>query len=425
MQAFLKRNRLWPPLILTLLMLGVALFAYAALQAMPGTLQYLWPAPAPQTATGQDEQTVTSNDGLKDARVGMDAFVEQVQSACDPVTLYAVLDGASVIADRDGAQAATARLVALEDGAYPLMPLTLYTGRLIFPDEFLYGSKVAMVDEKLAVALFGYAEPLDRTLLLDGARYRIVGITRHTRDVGEKQEYSLYIPYRAAEKSALAMTALCIQANPLPGSGAWEAFSSATAALGKGGSAISLAKERMNAALPLRMVGCAFAVLALLFGLRWLNARASALYRAYMARLRDQYALRLLPWAGARALPLGIGYAACALLFAQVFVVFIAPVYTFPEWIPKVLVEPNDIAAAFWDVWQRQAGVVALRSPELLTVQFFRVLMGWACGGLALAGGLLAARLGTALRARIGMDAEPASPEAALPDEEANAELRR
>ena len=90
----------------------------------------------------------------------------------------------------------------------------------------------------------------------------------------------------------------------------------------------------------------------------------------------------------------------------------VAPVYTFPEWIPKVLVEPNDIATAFWDVWQSQAVLMELRSPELLQARFYQVLMGWACGALVLAGGMLAARLGDALQPLT------AKPQDALPAEE-------
>ena len=70
---------------------------------------------------------------------------------------------------------------------------------------------------------------------------------------------------------------------------------------------------------------------------------------------------------------------------AGLFVVLIQPVFTFPEWVPAVLVEPQDIAAAFWNVWQDTATVMELRTPEVLRSRFFSRLMGWACGFGALA----------------------------------------
>lgn len=400
MLALMKRHRLWPPLALALLSLAAALAALWLLGGVPAHYQYLWPAPAPLAAAQSDATQTVRNAGLREARLRMDAFRETLSGACEPVTLFAVLDGVSVIADRDNAQAATARLEALNDGAFALKPLLLKGGRLLYPDEMRTGQRVALVDEKLAVALFNYAEPLERYLLLDGERYRIVGIVNDRRQVGDHSDYSLYIPYRAAENSGLTLTALCIQTQPVPGSGGWAAFESATAALGKQGTAISLTKERMNAVLPLRVVGCLFGFLALVFGLQVLAAQSVRLYRAFRLRLREQYALRLTPWLVLRALPLALGYALCAVAFARLFMVLVEPVYTFPEWIPKVLVEPNDIATAFWDVWQRQATVLTLRSPELLRAHFVRTLMGWACGTLALAGGLLAGRLGATLRGR-------------------------
>ena len=400
MQALMKRLRLWPPAVLAALMLAVAAYAYFSLNAIPSQFQYLWIAPEP-VAGSADENGVpgeASNIGLREARLGMDALTEQLAGACDPVILYAVADTVSVVAEQENAQAVATRWEAIDDGAYALKPLLLKTGRLIYPEEFQTGERVAMLNEKLAVALFNYAEPIDRVMLLGDKRYRIVGIVNDSRQVGDQTEYQLYTPYRCAEASSLPMNALCVQTRPVPGAGGWSAFESATAAMGKQGTRISLTKEKMNAALPLRVLLCAFGMLLILFGLRVLNRRSVALYRAYRLRLREQYAARLMPWLTARGLPLALGYAVCAFAFAQLFMAFVQPVYTFPEWIPKVLVEPNDIATAFWDVWQKQATLLELRSPELVRVRFFQVVMGWACGGLALTGGLIAARIGAGLR---------------------------
>ncbi len=395
MLALLKRHRLTGPGALLLLALAAALYALFSLGALPGQYQYLWPAPAPQTAEGAAQ---AENGGLRDARLALPTLTDALAGACKGTALYAVADGASVTADAPGAQALTARLEAIGDGALALAPLTLSSGRLFYPEEYQSGTRVALLDEPLAVALFGDAAPIDRRVVLGGEKYRIVGVINARRAVGDRRDYTLYIPYRAAEKSPLTLDALCVQTQPVPGAGGWSAFEAATAALGKQGTLISLPKEKMNAAMPLRILGCAMGLLMLLFALRALNAWVLRLYRGYLLRLREQYALRLWPWLLMRALPLLAGYAACAALFGWLFVLLLEPVYTFPEWVPKVLVEPNDISAAFWAVWQKQAALTELRSPELLRARFFQTVMGWACGALALAGGLLAARLGAALR---------------------------
>ena len=110
-------------------------------------------------------------------------------------------------------------------------------------------------------------------------------------------------------------------------------------------------------------------------------------------RLMDAYALRLTWWLGWRMALLLVGYAVCAWALAQAFMGFVAPVYTFPEWVPKVLVEPADISAAFWNVWQSQAAVRELRTPELLRLRFMREVCAWATGALALWLGMLWGRL--------------------------------
>ena len=433
MHAILKRNRLRAAGVALLLSLALAGYALYSLSAIPGHFQFLWPAPAPsassaasgtdatdtQTADNANATTLT-NDGLRQARLGMDALNEQLDGACQPASLYAVADGASVIAKMDNATAVTARLEAIDELAYTVKSLTLKSGRLIYAEELQRGDRVAMVDEKLAVALFNYAEPLDRYLLLGDEKYRIVGILNDWKRVGDRQEYTLYVPYRAVENSAQTMTALCVEPVPLPNAGGWGAFETATASLSASGTCVSLAKETMNASLPFRVVGCAFGLIAILFALRVLNARASAMYADYRMRLREQYAMRLLPRFGWRAALLCLGYAACAFLFAQLFVLFVEPVYTFPEWIPAVLVEPKDISTVFWNVWQKQAAVLELRSPELVRIRFFRSVMGWACGGVALSGGILWARLSDRLRwltERPGVEREPQTP-ANLPSRE-------
>lgn len=425
MQAFMKRHRLWAPAVFLLLALGMALYAQFSLAAIPAHYQYLWPAPAPvaatqpasgtdEAATGDDGAAASENTGMRTARLGMETLEEQLSGACEATALYAVADGASVIADMDGATAATARLEAISEGSFALRPQLLTSGRLLYDEEMQRGERVAMLDEKLAVALFNYAEPIDRYVLLDNQRYRVVGIVNDSRRVGDHWEYAFYVPYRAVEKSALTMTALCIETRPIPGAGGWAAFEAAAKSISPLGTCLSLPKETMNAALPLRAVGCLFGFLFLLVCLRALNVRVVLAYREYRRLLREQYAMRLFPRFAWRAALLGVGYAVCAAALAGLFMTLVEPVYTFPEWIPAVLVEPKDVSTAFWNVWQGQAAVVEWRSPELLRARFFREVMAWACGGLALTGALIAARLGETVRQ---WTAAP-EPEAAITEKE-------
>lgn len=55
-----------------------------------------------------------------------------------------------------------------------------------YPDECIYGERVALVDEQLAVALFQYAEPLGEEIEVAGQRYRIVGVIKAGKRVGDQ-----------------------------------------------------------------------------------------------------------------------------------------------------------------------------------------------------------------------------------------------
>lgn len=167
------------------------------------------------------------------------------------------------------------------------------------------------------------------------------------------------------------------------------AFQSAAKRFSENGSTYSLPKESMNGKMPLRILLVAAGWVLTLYLIRILNRLFSRVCAAYRRKLRDEYANRLLGWLLLRAVGLLIGYAACVAALAGLFVVLIQPVFTFPEWVPAVLVEPQDIAAAFWNVWQDTATVMELRTPEVLRSRFFSRLMGWACGFGALALGCL------------------------------------
>lgn len=331
------------------------------------------------------------NGGLREARYAADETTKALEGACENATLYTVSQPAPVSVE-DG-QSASARLLGIQSGYYALHQLTLNCGRLIYPDEMLTGDRVVIMDEQLAVSLFQYAEPLEQEVLIAGQKYRIVGIVRSGKRVGDEMDYSLYIPYRSLEKSELALTALVYEASPVQGAGGWSAFETAVQSLGEAGTTISLPKERMNAAMPFRMLAVLCGAAIGLFCLRLLNRAFRAVTGRYRALLRDQYAARLLWWIFWRGALLALGYAACAFVLARLFVYLVEPVYTFPEWVPAVLVEPKDIQTAFWNVWQKPASMLEFRTPELLRLRFYRELMGWSAGAAALLTGALWGRM--------------------------------
>ncbi len=280
----------------------------------------------------------------------------------------------------------------LIDSSYDaLRPHVLKHGRLFYPEEYSRAERVVLLDEMLAVALFQYANPLQEKVEIAGESYRIVGIVKDHKQVGDLLEYHLYLPYQSAQESTLPVHALIFEAKQ--SAGGWSAFEAATSSLGERSTTISLVKEKMNVLLPMRFVLVVLGAMFCLSLVRLLNRRTLSVYQRIRALLQERYASTLLWYGLWRGVILLCGYGICILLLSKLFVLFIEPVYTFPEWIPTILVEPQDIADAFWNVWQTPATFFSLRTADLLRLQFVREVMQWASILFALSAGVLYARI--------------------------------
>ena len=79
-----------------------------------------------------------------------------------------------------------------------------------------------------------YAEPLGEEIEVAGQRYRIVGVIKAGKRVGDQMDYSLYVPLRSLEETNVSLTALVYEARPVQGAGGWSAFQTAAQKLGLG-----------------------------------------------------------------------------------------------------------------------------------------------------------------------------------------------
>ena len=401
LKAFCKRRK--GTLALLVIALAAMAFAWVNIQAVPGTFQHVYAAPQPAAAAEGEKET---NAGLREARLKTRELETELEGACEDATLYALAQP-SAVSIPDGGKSVSARLVGVEESWFYLKSPVLLNGRQLYPDECVYGERVAMVDEQLAVALFQYAEPLGEEIEIGGQRYRIVGVIRAGKRVGDQMDYSLYVPLRSLEDTNVALTALVYEARPVQGAGGWSAFQAASQKLGEG-TTISLVKERMNAAMPMRMLVPLCGLARAQWGGRWMIRRRAGFAGACRERLQTQYAARLMGFAVGRLVLLALGYLACAAALAWLFTRLVEPVYTFPEWVPAVLVEPKDIQTAFWNVWQTSATVVEYRTPELLRLRFLREVMAWSCGAVALLLGSLAGAGGVLFKRSVPGEPSPA-----------------
>ncbi|MGN0763909.1 MAG: ABC transporter permease, partial [Aristaeellaceae bacterium] len=389
----------WWQTALLLVFAALLLFAQWQIHLVGDHLQYLIPAPAPVTdAGGEEDNPPPPNRQLKELQESLASVTEEWQGVMARWTLTGIMDQASMTGSAGGT---SGRLSLVGENGLMVHPLYLRSGRLFQPDEIKNGDRVILLDEQLALELFRVSEPIDREVQLNGATYRVIGIFRHTKRVGDLQEYGAYIPLNSVIDQSLALDALMVEAEPLKGVGASVAFSNVMAVWQQGGTVIDLGKEGMAAGLWLRVLVFLLAMTAVLRLIRWLNHRVGYYARRYRAQLQVRYAVRLMPELIGVILLFALGYGAAALLTAAAMNYIIQPVYTFTEWIPAVLVEWEDIAAAFWKVWQTPATLRELRSPELLRLRWLTLMTQGCAAGAGVLLALCYAKVRTAHEATV------------------------
>ncbi|MBQ9307847.1 MAG: ABC transporter permease [Clostridia bacterium] len=363
---------------LLILSASVLVWCFLAIDAIPKQLQYIFTAPAPTTeVTG--ETVRTTNRTLTDMTARLADSAENWEGVIRSYSLDGIVEKATVTGDTS----VQARLTLLGAQGEALRNLIPRFGRLIYPEELTDGDRVILLDEGLALSLFRIADPIDRMVNLGGETYRVIGILRHTRQVGDSLDYAAYIPLSAIVKDDYALDAVLISAAPIPGTGAGVMFQSTLTNLFPGGTFIDLEKEQMGAWLWLRVLLFLAGIVLLLRLSRILVGRVLLSVKKLRERLKERYALQLLPGIVGTVLLYIVCIAMIAGLFVLLMNLILAPVYVFPEWVPAVLVEWADIQDAFWKVWKSFAVMHEMRTSELMRLRFLTLLVD---GFSALAG---------------------------------------
>ncbi len=372
-------------LFLLLVCAVILAWSMAQIQAVGNHLQYLLPAPELSRSQGGSEggPAVAPNQTVADWLTSLKERSGDMEGYLRRWSMDGIVEKASFNTEETGTQG---RLTLLGEGGLWVRSLLLRSGRLFYPDELKKGCNGILLDEQTALALFREGSPLGREVMISGKTFTIIGILRHTKKVGDLTESGAYIPLATAINMDLQLDAIQVEAEPIKGTGASVSFKNLVQIWQSGGTFIDLGKESMGAWLWLRVLLFLAGVLLVLRAISWLNASVGYFSRQSRQKLQLAYAARLSPWLIGRVLLFVLGYGTVVFAAAMLVQFMLEPVYTFPEWIPAVLVEWEDISQAFWSVWQGSAVITELRSPELIRLRFLTLLID---GFSALAGVLL------------------------------------
>ena len=386
-----KKASLWQNVLLVTFVIALAFGAWQA-EMIGDHLQYLvmppdlvdWTPPASSEDSEVSPATMRTNRGILSAIESLEKRVSEWETTMECWTVGGVMEKRTLYSETGNA---TARVELMGERGLLLHPLYLREGRLFYPDELKKGEKVIILDEQLALKLFNYPYPVGREAILNGVTYRVIGVVRHTKQVGDLMDYSAYIPLMSIIDESVTLDALQVEAKPRKGTGASVSFKLAERwgeeVIGKSGTYHDLGKESMSARLWLRVLLFVAGMTLCLRLIRWLNGRVGYYGKRYRQQLQRKYAIALMPELTGAILLFILGYGAAVGLMAVLMYYIIQPVYTFPEWIPTILVEWKDIGEAFWNVWQLPAVMVELRSPEILRLRWLDLLIKGCSAGAA------------------------------------------
>lgn len=341
-------------------------FCCAQVYETPELLQYAMEAPTVQTE--------------QDAPSEVRRMLTEIREISEQWT--GIVSHTAVTADREnamltgaGGRAVTVHLTG-EYGSINALPARLMrAGRAFYPEEVENGVKVMILDEQLAIALFRVGDPIGRTVVLEETEYTVVGVKRHTRAAGDAAPYGAYVPLKALNAAGANMDTMTVWGKAVQGAGAQTKFRTDMENWRPGGCFYSLSKERTRAVLPVWALVTLCMLRAVIACFKRFGQLVLRLVNKYKERLKVRFAVQLTPYL--------IGYTAygllalCgALLLAYAWAkVLLWPVAVFPEWIPAVPVEVNDILETWWQNAQTDCRLIEFRTREVLSLRRWRMLL--------------------------------------------------
>jgi len=367
------RNRVKGKASILLVVAGLSLMAYALweIAQTPDRLQYIVQADPVTDVSDPDAAADSDAEAYSPLRRRIAALEDSaavLEQAAAVYTLSGAAPQVTLSADDAGAAAG---LKAVGSDHFVLYPALLLQGRFPNPEESDLGERVILLDELLALDLFRMTEVVDREVKLEGAAYRVIGVLRHQKRVGDDADRYAYIPLLAAAKAGIRLETLCLSAAPVAKGGAMLTFAETARQWMPGGNAYDLRRERVGAGIWARFFACGVGYALLAWSISKYIRSVGALRKSIDEKLADRYVARLLPYLLFHILLRVVALAALAVAAAALTNLLLEPVKVYPEFVPDILVEPAEIAKTFWALRDAESDAVVIRTPQIVRLLYF------------------------------------------------------
>lgn len=125
--------------------------------------------------------------------------VNKISKLSDIKHVSPVLTGRATLAN--GKTTTSANLTGTTSDYESVRNLSIQNGRFISPIDMDFRQKVAVLGSTTATTLFGSQSPVDQTILVNGASYKIVGVLNSKGgSMGQNQDDTIIIPFSTAQR---------------------------------------------------------------------------------------------------------------------------------------------------------------------------------------------------------------------------------
>ena len=276
---------------------------------------------------------------------------------------------------------------------HSLYPQEAVQGRLIARGDVESGNPVIVLDESTAFQLFGEMDPIGQQVVIGDRKYETVGVVRHVRRIGEEDVCAAWIPLGVS--GAPNCDVMVFSA----GGGGLTAMSTTFEKTARDqfgdGQALHLGKERSRGTILLRVVVLIIGIRMIGAWLRFAKKRSAAWLGQIRERARNVYARKMIGYTLIRVSGMILLYAAGIGVGVLLAAMMGDAMLRFPEWIPRVMVDPEAISETFWSLTSAAAKPMQWKTPEMAEIRFWSgmirwgvvlfLLDRWRCGKIAVA----------------------------------------
>ena len=249
------------------------------------------------------------------------------------------------------------------------------SGRFLTKGDVEGKKQVILLDEQTAFSLFGEEDAVGQQVRIGGKVFETVGVVRHGRRIGEEDAFAAWIPLGADGASGCDVMVFSAGGGGL--NAMHTTFEKTARDLFGEGQAFHLGKERSRGTILLR-------VMILIIGLRltavWLRfAKQKSV--DWLGQIRKKhstvYAKQMLFFAAGRFAAMILLFAAGIGFGALLVSMMGSAMLDFPEWVPRVLVDPDAIRETFWSLTAASAKPMQWRTPEMAEIRFWSGMIRW------------------------------------------------